>query len=174
MRSLTFPGPQHNFNQLAFVTANGSFKASDTLSFQANLYRREFRTSEQLRQPYVMAGVNVIAAETAEVAERELQAVRRARAVRLFGRAGGIRDADLDAVDDDLADQLLAGGAGAHVDQLLTYMAAGNPAQVSRYLDRFRDQIDADELIAVFASPSSESRLRSATLLAEAMQPVRA
>jgi outer membrane receptor protein involved in Fe transport len=42
-RSLTFTGPQHDFNQLAFVTANGSFQASDTLSFQANLYRREFR-----------------------------------------------------------------------------------------------------------------------------------
>jgi iron complex outermembrane receptor protein len=42
-RSLTFTGPQHAFNQLAFVTANGSFKANDTLSFQANLYRREFR-----------------------------------------------------------------------------------------------------------------------------------
>jgi iron complex outermembrane receptor protein len=42
-RSLTFTGPQHDFNQLAFVTANGSLQASDTLSFQANLYRREFR-----------------------------------------------------------------------------------------------------------------------------------
>lgn len=42
-RSLTFTGPQHDFNQLSFVTGNGSFKASDTLSFQANLYRREFR-----------------------------------------------------------------------------------------------------------------------------------
>ncbi|HEY1505957.1 MAG TPA: TonB-dependent receptor [Stellaceae bacterium] len=42
-RTLTFTGPQHNFNQLTFVTANGSFQASDTLSFQANLYRREFR-----------------------------------------------------------------------------------------------------------------------------------
>ena len=42
-RSLTFTGRQYDFNQLAFVTANGSFKASDTLSFQANLYRREFR-----------------------------------------------------------------------------------------------------------------------------------
>lgn len=42
-RALTFTGPQHDFNQLAFVTANGSFQASDALSFQANLYRREFR-----------------------------------------------------------------------------------------------------------------------------------
>jgi len=42
-RALTFTGPQHDFNQLAFVTANGALQASDTLSFQANLYRREFR-----------------------------------------------------------------------------------------------------------------------------------
>lgn len=32
-RSLTFTGPQHDFNQLAFVTANGSFQVNDTLSF---------------------------------------------------------------------------------------------------------------------------------------------
>jgi iron complex outermembrane receptor protein len=42
-RSLTFTGPQHDFNQLAFITANGSLQTSDTLSLQANLYRREFR-----------------------------------------------------------------------------------------------------------------------------------
>ncbi|HEY3916208.1 MAG TPA: TonB-dependent receptor [Stellaceae bacterium] len=41
--SLTFTGPQHTFNQLAFVTANGSYQASDALSFQGDLYRREFR-----------------------------------------------------------------------------------------------------------------------------------
>ena len=41
--ALVFTGPQHDFNQLAFVTANGTFQATDALSFQGNVYRREFR-----------------------------------------------------------------------------------------------------------------------------------
>lgn len=41
-RSLDFTTPQNNVNQLEFVTLNGSYRVSDTLSLQANAYRREF------------------------------------------------------------------------------------------------------------------------------------
>ncbi len=42
-RSLVFTSPQNNIDQLEFVTLNGSYRATDTLSFQTSLYRREFR-----------------------------------------------------------------------------------------------------------------------------------
>ncbi|MBO0707285.1 MAG: MsnO8 family LLM class oxidoreductase, partial [Candidatus Dormibacteraeota bacterium] len=158
---------------LGLPYAFASHFAPAALEEAVALYRREFQPSEQLQQPYVIAGVNVIAAESQEVAEKELQAVRRARAVRFFGRARGVAEGDLDG-DDELADQLLAGGAAAHVDQFLTYMAAGTAAEASRYLEGFKEHAGADELIVVFPSPSIESRLRSATLLAEAMQPLHA
>jgi iron complex outermembrane recepter protein len=41
-RTLDFTTPQNNVNQLEFVTLNGSYRATDALSFQANAYRREF------------------------------------------------------------------------------------------------------------------------------------
>ncbi|HZT86808.1 MAG TPA: TonB-dependent receptor [Stellaceae bacterium] len=41
-RALDFTTPQNNTNELAFLTVNGSYKATDALSFQANAYRREF------------------------------------------------------------------------------------------------------------------------------------
>jgi iron complex outermembrane recepter protein len=41
-RSLVFTRPQNNFNQLGSVALNGSYRATDTLSVQANAYRREF------------------------------------------------------------------------------------------------------------------------------------
>ncbi|HTZ78749.1 MAG TPA: TonB-dependent receptor [Stellaceae bacterium] len=41
-RSLDFTTPQNNFDELYFVTLNGSYQATDDLSFQANAYRREF------------------------------------------------------------------------------------------------------------------------------------
>jgi iron complex outermembrane receptor protein len=41
-RSLVFTLPQNNVNQLQFVTLSASYQATDTLSFQGNVYRREF------------------------------------------------------------------------------------------------------------------------------------
>jgi len=41
-RGFDFTTPQSNTNQLAFLAINGSYQATDTLSFQANAYRREF------------------------------------------------------------------------------------------------------------------------------------
>jgi len=42
-RSSVYTTPQNNFNQLEFLTLNGSFQATDALSLQSNLYYREFR-----------------------------------------------------------------------------------------------------------------------------------
>jgi len=44
----------------------------------------------------------------------------------------------------------------------------GTPGEVGDYLDGFRKQTEADELITVHQSPTLEGRLRSITLLAEA------
>jgi luciferase family oxidoreductase group 1 len=134
------------------------------------LYRREFRPSAQLEQPYAIAGVNVIAADSESDAREQLLAIRRARAISLYGR--GRRGQDPENLTDEQADQLLAAGLGAHVDQMLTYAAVGTAAQVSDYLDGFISQTEADELIVVHQTPAIEGRLRSVTLLAEAMQAV--
>ena len=42
-RALDFTVPQNNFNQLEFVTLNGTYTASSTLSFQSSAYYREYR-----------------------------------------------------------------------------------------------------------------------------------
>jgi luciferase family oxidoreductase group 1 len=125
-------------------------------------YRREFKPSAQLDHPYVIAGVNALAADSEEAAREQLQAARRARALALFGRGQGVTDAD--------ADQVLASGAAQHVDQMLTYAAVGTPAQVGEYLEGFRKLADADELIVAHQAPTTEARLRSVTLTAEAME----
>jgi len=44
-RTLDFTTPQNNFNNLLFVTLNGSYQATDTLAFEANAYRRQFHQS---------------------------------------------------------------------------------------------------------------------------------
>jgi luciferase family oxidoreductase group 1 len=131
-------------------------------------YRREFRPSEQLAEPYVIAGVNVIAADSTAAAQEQLAAVRRLRAVGLFGRGRQV-DGDVTPDFDELADRLLAQGAAHHVDQMLTHTALGTPQEVAFQVEAFRKTADADELIVAHQSPRVEDRLRSVQLLAEAL-----
>jgi luciferase family oxidoreductase group 1 len=155
---------------LGLPYAFASHFAPAALDAALDLYRREFRPSGQLAQPYAIAGLNVIAADTERAAREQLQGIRRARAVSLYGRGRpGQNTADL---TDEQADQLLAAGVGDQVDEMLTYSAVGTAAQVSDYLDGFIRQTGADEVIVAHQAPAIEGRLRSVTLLAEAMQAV--
>lgn len=133
-------------------------------------YRAEFQPSEQLERPYAMAGVNVLAVDDPDDAQTQLRTIRRARAIGLFGRRFGLTSLD---ASDEQADEILAAGAAAHVDEMLTHTAAGTPSEVSDYLDGFLRLTDADELITVHPAPDAGDRLRSLTLLAGAMEPAR-
>ena len=136
-------------------------------------YRAGFKPSQQLDSPYVIAGCNVIAADTAEAAAEQLQAIRRMRAIGLFARTRGVSAAELELTDAD-GDQLLAAGLDAHVDEMLTYAAVGTSSEVGDYVDSFRARTGADELIVTHQAPAIEDRLRSVTLLAEALSAVAA
>jgi luciferase family oxidoreductase group 1 len=147
--------------------AFASHFAPDDLDAAIAAYRAEFKPSAQLEAPYLIAGVNVTAADTTEAATTTFQGVRRARAVSLFARQLGISPTD---ITDEQADELLAGGAAAHVDHMLSYSAVGTPREVGDYLDGFLGKTGADELIVAHQAPALEDRLRSVTLLAEAMR----
>jgi luciferase family oxidoreductase group 1 len=150
---------------LGLPYAFASHFAPQQLEAAVAAYRRDFKPSEQLDQPYVIAGVNVVAADTVEAARANFGAVRRNLAIGLFGRGQKLTD--------EQADALLAQGAGQHVESMLTYTALGTRAEVGEYLDGFRKQADADELIVAHQAPTTEARLRSVTLTAEAMDSAR-
>jgi alkanesulfonate monooxygenase SsuD/methylene tetrahydromethanopterin reductase-like flavin-dependent oxidoreductase (luciferase family) len=150
---------------LGLPYAFASHFAPDSLMEAIANYKAEFKPSAQLDQPYVIAGVNVTAADTAQAAQDQFRAVRRTRAVSLFGRRLGLPQ-DL---SDEQADELLASAVGMHVDQMLRYAAVGSATEVRDYLDRFADKTGADELITVHHAPSVDARLRSVELAAEAM-----
>src|SRR6202012_958464 len=94
-------------------------------------YRHEFQPSEALERPYVIAGGNVLAADTMDEAQAQLTAIRRTRAISLYGRRPGVEPG---GITDEQADQLLAAGLGAHVDEMLTFTATGDGADVRTYL----------------------------------------
>jgi luciferase family oxidoreductase group 1 len=149
---------------LGLPYAFASHFAPQALEAAVSTYRREFRPSAQLAEPYVIAGVNVVAADTEDDARQALAAVRRGLAVGLFGRGGSFTDEE--------ADLLLEQGAGHHVGTMLTHTAVGTGDQVRDFLLRFQERAEADELIVAFQSPTPAGRLRAVELTAEAMESV--
>jgi luciferase family oxidoreductase group 1 len=125
------------------------------------IYRERFKPSSQLQEPYVMAGVGVIAADTPEAADEQLEAARRLRARAIFSR--GERRLGHEDVE-----ALLRSPQAAVVDEMLAYTAVGTGEEAAAYLERFQGQTGADELITVHYNDSVENRLRSVELLAEA------
>jgi luciferase family oxidoreductase group 1 len=134
--------------------------APDALVRAVALYRERFRPSEQLAEPYVIAGVNVIAADSDEEAEEERGHVVRARVARFL--AGGRH------LDDDQLDRLVASPQGRQVVEMMTHTAAGAPSTVRSRLEAFCEHADADELMVVPAPRGAEARLRTLDLLAGA------
>lgn len=127
-------------------------------------YRTKFKPSEQLAEPYVIAGVGAIVADSEESAAEQLEASRRLRARAIFSRAGHkLTDEELTA--------LLASPQAAAVDEMLRYNAVGIPEVAGDYLAEFREATAADELIVVHQSNTVTNRLRSIELLAEAIDP---
>ncbi|MDG2112285.1 MAG: MsnO8 family LLM class oxidoreductase, partial [Actinomycetota bacterium] len=124
------------------------------------LYRREFRPSEQLSEPYVIAGVNVIATDTEEDAERQHREVSRRRVARFLRVPRELSD--------DEADQVLASPQGQQIAHMMHYTAAGTTDLVHRYLVNFAKEATADELMTVHPSLTIDERLHSVDLLADA------
>jgi luciferase family oxidoreductase group 1 len=147
---------------LGLPYAFASHFAPDLLQQAVAAYRRDFRPSAQLDRPYVIAGVNIVAAETNAEAQEEFLAARRTRATLLFGRGR-----DLVAEE---ADAILASPAGEHIQKMVTYSAVGTPSEVADYIEAFAKHADADELITAHQSTTAAARLRSVELLADSVQ----
>lgn len=146
--------------ELGLPYAFASHFAPAALHDAIAIYRERFKPSSQLQAPYVMAGVGVIAADTGEGAAEQLEAARRLRARALFSRG----ERRLSSEDVEL---LLRSPQAAIVDEMLAYTAVGTADEAAAYLERFRAETGADELITVHYNDSVENRLRSVELLAE-------
>ena len=147
--------------RLGLPYAFASHFAPDALEQAVHVYRRDFQPSPQLDAPYVIAGLNVLAADTRAEAEAQLAVVQRARVRALLGRGQRWTDEEADAV--------LESSAGRHVKGMTRYAAVGVPAEVRDYVERFAELARADEIMTVHPAPAVEGRLRSIELLAAAM-----
>ncbi|MCK2214426.1 LLM class flavin-dependent oxidoreductase [Actinomadura sp. ATCC 31491] len=145
---------------LGLPYAFASHFAPAALEEAVTVYRTEFKPSAQLDRPYVIAALNVIAADTGEEAREQFLAAKRLRVSRFLGRGRTFTPEE--------ADMILDSPAGQQLLQMMKYSAVGDPAEVKEYVDRFAAHARADELIVAFAAPDRKVWLRSAELLAQA------
>lgn len=125
------------------------------------IYRRNFIPSEQLTVPYVIACVNVIAADTDKEAERLATSFK-----KLFlGIITGNRQQLKEPVepDEDFMDPM----EEAALQQMIKYTFIGGPEKVKTELEHFIEITQIDELMVTTAVYEHEARLHSYEILAQ-------
>jgi luciferase family oxidoreductase group 1 len=124
------------------------------------IYRERFEPSAQLERPYVMVGVNVIAADGDAEARRLFSSVQQAFVNLRRGNPGPLPP----PIDDFERTAHPLELAGIH--QALACSAVGSPDTVRTALRRFVAETGADELMVTAQVHDHAARLRSYELLA--------
>lgn len=146
--------------QLGLPFSLASHFAPDQIDQAIQVYREAFTAespSAQIEQPYVMAGINVMVADTDAEAEREFTVIEQMIGDAQTGRRRKIQP----PLDSDT----LTGHRTAQ--PMLRAKAVGAPDTVKAQLQEFVERTGADELITVTYAFDPAVRNRSLQLLAE-------
>ncbi len=143
--------------QLGLPFSLASHFAPDQIDQAIQVYREAFTTempTAQIDEPYVMAGINVMVADTDAEAEREFTVIE-----QMFGDIQTGRSRKLQPPVDP-------GSTGPQ--PMLGIRAVGSPQTAKRQLAEFVERTGADELITVTYAFDPAVRDRSLRLLADA------
>lgn len=146
--------------QLGLPFSLASHFAPDQIDAAIRVYRESFTTeapTAQIDKPYVMAGINVMVAETDEEAEREFTSVK-----QMFADIGRGRRRQLQPPIDP------AEVEGGGENPMLQISAVGSPETATRQMSEFVERTGADELITVTYAYDPAVAERSLKLLADA------
>ena len=129
-----------------------------------DIYRKEFQPSKDLENPYVMAGINIIIADTDEEAQRLFTSLIR----MIVGIFTGKRDFVQPPTEmtPDLEEII----QHPQIHQMLKFSFVGSKATVKAQVKEFIEKTKADELIAVTNIYDINDRIRSYELFAEIMK----
>jgi len=147
--------------------AFASHFAPEQLLPALSVYRHRFRPSQVLEKPYVMVGVNIIAADTDSEAQR-LATTQQMSFVDLVRGNTGLSRAPIDDID-----TYWTPAEKAHASQMLARSVVGNPFRVSADIASLMKETGADELMVVSDIYHHTARLQSLSLLAEASRTLR-
>jgi luciferase family oxidoreductase group 1 len=124
------------------------------------MYRQRFRPSEFLKEPRLMLGINVVAAETDEEARRLFTSHQQAFVNLRRGTPGPLPPPDERAIEE------LAPRERWELNQTLSVAAVGSVQTVQARLEEFVGRTGANELIVVSQIYDHAARLKSYELTA--------
>lgn len=143
---------------LGLPYAFASHFAPDALEAAIEVYRDEYRPSEQNPEPYLIVAANLIATEQEQEAQEQYLAALRWRARRFIAPQAELTDEQVDALLEDSP-------AGARVRGMMRCTAVGTAEQARAALADFAAQTGADELILAPAATGREDRIRAVELM---------
>lgn len=124
-----------------------------------NIYRERFQPSKSLKEPYIMAAVNVFAADTDEEANRLFTSVQQ-MALGMIRRSYGLLQPPINNMD-DMWNELEKYAVG----ERLKYSFVGDPIKVKSGLESFLNRTGVDEIMGVSHIYDHAARLRSFEIL---------
>jgi luciferase family oxidoreductase group 1 len=127
------------------------------------LYRQRFEPSEHLAEPYVMLGLNVVAAETDAEARRLITTLQQAFLNLRTGRAS-----PLPPPIDDIEARFAAAGMDTAMQGALKTAVVGDPQAVRAGLEAFVAKHRPDEIMVTAQIYDHAARVRSFEIAAEA------
>ncbi len=151
----------HLAAEMGLPFAFASHFAPDYLHAALNAYRKHFKPSAQLEQPYAMPCISVFAADTDSEAERLFSSLKQQFVNLRRGRPGKLQP----PLDDNLA--LWSEAEIAGVNHALSLAIVGSPTTVRAGLERFIAATAANELMITAQIFDHAARLRSYEIVAE-------
>tara|TARA_Y100001934_G_scaffold219101_1_gene260605 strand:- start:353 stop:1366 length:1014 start_codon:yes stop_codon:yes gene_type:complete len=140
---------------LGLPYAFASHFAPEALEQALDVYRENFKPSDQLDAPYVMVGVNCFAAATDDEA-RHLFTSAQIQFTNLFRGAPGRLQPPIDSMD-----SYWSAAEKAGVAQALKYAMVGSADTVSEKLQHFVEHRQVDEVMLTAQIFDHDARLRS-------------
>lgn len=124
-----------------------------------SIYRKNFKPSAQLQQPYVLACVNVIAADSDQEADRLATSFKKLFLGIMTGKRQKLGPPeDPKGLFEPFEEEAL--------QQMIRYSFIGGPEKVKMELSRFIEHTQADELMVTTSTYAFEDRLRSYEIVA--------
>ena len=151
---------------LGLPFAFASHFAPTDLMQALEVYRRKFKPSRQLGQPYSMIVVNVFAAGSEREARRQFTSVQQAFINLRRGSPGPV------PVPIDDITQYASSSELAQIAQALAYSVVGSPDIVEHALGRMIEEVQPDELMVAGHFHDHKARLYSFEVAAKVLSTV--
>lgn len=146
---------------LGLPFAFASHFAPASLELALRLYRENFKPSRQLKQPYVMIGVNVFAAED-DATARFLFSSLQQQFLSLFRGTPGKLPPPTEGIDAKMAP-----AEARQLAKMTRFSAVGSAASIRQQLIKMLADTQADEVIATSQMFDPHARNQSFSILAE-------